>query len=87
MEIMLPNVRDIRRAGAAALDLAYVSYGQLDGFNEINLHPWDTAAGGLLVEKAGGLVSVFSGTPYSTCIPEIVASNGAFHRQVDKHLE
>lgn len=87
LEVILPNVRDIRRAGAAALDLAYVSCGRLDGFYEINLHPWDTAAGWLLVEEAGGLVSVFSGGPYSTCLPEIVASNGTLHRQLVTLLE
>lgn len=87
LETVLHNVRDIRRAGAAALDLAYVSCGRLDGFYEINLKPWDTAAGWLLVEEAGGLVSVFSGCPYSTCIPEIVASNGPLHRQLIKHLK
>jgi myo-inositol-1(or 4)-monophosphatase len=86
LETMLPNVRDIRRSGAATLDLAYESCGRLDGFYEINLKPWDTAAGWLLVEEAGGLVSIFSGCHYSTCVPEIVASNGALHRQLIKFL-
>lgn len=78
----LPRVRDIRRAGAAALDLAYVACGRLDGFYEMNLQPWDTAAGWLLVEEAGGEVSNFSGGQYSPFVPEMLASNGALHRQL-----
>ena len=82
LETMLPKVRDIRRAGAAALDLAYLSCGRLDGFYEMNLQPWDTAAGWLLVEEAGGRVTDFSGGPYSSFIPKILASNGCLHRQL-----
>ncbi|MCC6474211.1 MAG: inositol monophosphatase [Burkholderiales bacterium] len=58
---LLPRVSGIRRAGAAALDLAYVACGRLDGFWESGLKPWDMAAGALLVQEAGGLVSDFSG--------------------------
>ncbi len=53
----------IRRPGAAALDLAYVAAGRLDGFWEIGLSPWDMAAGSLLILEAGGLVSNFNGEP------------------------
>ncbi len=53
----------IRRPGAAALDLAYVAAGRLDGFWEIGLSPWDMAAGSLLILEAGGLVSNFDGDP------------------------
>ena len=53
----------VRRAGSAALDLAYVAAGRLDGFWEFNLNPWDTAAGILLVEEAGGRVTDFAGNP------------------------
>ncbi len=56
-----PQVSDIRRAGSAALDLAYVAAGRLDGFWEIGLQKWDFAAGVLLIQEAGGLVSDFSG--------------------------
>ncbi len=52
---------DIRRAGAASLDLAYVACGRLDGFWEIGLKPWDMAAGALLIQEAGGIVSDFTG--------------------------
>ena len=55
----------VRRAGSAALDLAYVAAGRLDAFWEFNINPWDTAAGYLLVEEAGGKMTGFSGQPFS----------------------
>ena len=58
---LFPLVADVRRAGSAALDLAWVACGRLDGFWEIGLSEWDTAAGALLIREAGGLVSDFSG--------------------------
>ncbi len=58
---LYPLVSDVRRAGSAALDLAYVAAGRLDGFWEIGLKEWDMAAGSLLIQEAGGLVSDFSG--------------------------
>ena len=79
MEKVLPRVRDIRRAGAAALDLAYVACGRLDGFYERELQPWDTAAGWLLVEEAGGQVSTYAGKPFSALAKEIVATNSSLH--------
>lgn len=79
LERVLPAVRDIRRAGAAALDLAYVACGRLDGFYEINLQPWDTAAGWLLVTEAGGKLSDFNGAPYSPFVPQTLATNGHLH--------
>ena len=59
--VLFPDAAGIRRAGAAALDLAYVAAGRLDGFWEIGLCPWDIAAGALLVLEAGGMVSDFNG--------------------------
>lgn len=53
---VMPFARDLRRAGAASLDLAYVAAGRLDGYFEKNLHPWDHAAGGVLVTEAGGVI-------------------------------
>ncbi len=76
---VLPKVRDIRRCGAAAVDLAYVACGRFDGFWEMDLKPWDTAAGCLLVEEAGGRVSDFLGQKYSPFKKEILASNGPLH--------
>jgi myo-inositol-1(or 4)-monophosphatase len=60
---VLPNVRDIRRAGAAALDLSWLAAGRLDGYWERGLRAWDWAAGRLLVEEAGGAVAELSGEP------------------------
>jgi myo-inositol-1(or 4)-monophosphatase len=69
----------VRRAGSAALDLACVASGRVDGFWEFNLNPWDTAAGVLLVEEAGGTVSDFSGGPFHISSREVVASNTVLH--------
>lgn len=82
MHSVLPKVQDLRRAGAAALDLAYVACGRLDGFWEMNLKPWDTAAGALLVSEAGGKLSNFSGAPFDPFFPQVIASNGHIHQQL-----
>ncbi len=72
----------VRRAGSAALDLAYVACGRLDGFWEFNLNPWDTAAGILLVEEAGGRVTDFEGGRFRLKSEEILASNGLIHEEL-----
>jgi myo-inositol-1(or 4)-monophosphatase len=72
----------VRRAGSAALDLAYVASGRLDSFWEFNLNPWDTAAGILLIEEAGGRVTDFSGNPYRLDSREILASNGKIQSEL-----
>jgi len=72
----------VRRAGAAVLDLAYVACGRFDGFWEIRLHPWDVAAGVLLVREAGGRVTDFEGGPGCLAGEFIVASNGHVHDQM-----
>jgi myo-inositol-1(or 4)-monophosphatase len=74
--------RGVRRTGSAALDLCYVAAGRLDGFWEMNLCPWDTAAGSLIVEEAGGRMSSFGGEPYQLRVPELVASNGRIHDEM-----
>ena len=66
----------VRRAGSAALDLAYVACGRLDGFWEFNLNPWDTSAGYLLVEEAGGTVTHFDGGRFTLDSRETLATNG-----------
>ncbi len=86
MRTILPKVRDIRRAGAAAVDLAYVACGRLDGFWEMDLKPWDTAAGWLLVEEAGGKVTDFAGKTYSPFYPEILAGNAMLHPLLREQL-
>ena len=72
----------VRRAGSAALDLAYVAAGRLEGFWEFNLNPWDTAAGILLVEEAGGRVSNFAGGPFRLNSEETLVSNGLIHGEL-----
>ena len=72
----------VRRAGSAALDLCYVASGRLEGFWEFNLNPWDTAAGVLIVEEAGGKVTDFHGGPFHIDSRETVASNGLVHEAV-----
>jgi myo-inositol-1(or 4)-monophosphatase len=74
------NAQALRRIGSAALDLCYVACGRFDGFWELNLGAWDSAAGALIVEEAGGLVTDFSGQPFSNYKPETLASNGLIHR-------
>jgi myo-inositol-1(or 4)-monophosphatase len=71
--------RGIRRAGSAALDLAYVAAGRADAFWELTLSPWDMAAGVVLIEEAGGTVTDFFGETNSLENGHIVASNGRFH--------
>ncbi len=66
----------VRRAGSAALDLAYVACGRLDGYWEFNLNPWDTSAGYLLVEEAGGTVTHFDGGKFTLDSREVMATNG-----------
>ncbi len=69
----------VRRAGSAALDLCNVASGRFDGFWEFNLNPWDTAAGALIVEEAGGKISRFDGSEFRIDSSETLASNGAVH--------
>jgi myo-inositol-1(or 4)-monophosphatase len=69
----------VRRAGSAALDLCNVAGGRFDGFWEFNLNPWDTAAGVLIVEEAGGRVTRFDGSPFELDSRETLASNGLIH--------
>ncbi len=85
---LLPRARAVRRAGSAAFDLCMVAEGVFDAFWELNLKPWDTAAGILLVREAGGIVSNFKDQPFSIFEPDILASNGtSLHRQLLDELE
>jgi len=72
----------VRRAGSAALDLAYVAAGRLEAFWEFNLNPWDTAAGVLLVTEACGRVSDFAGRPFKLDSREVLATNGLIHDEM-----
>ncbi len=79
---MVMNAQAVRRAGSAALDLAYVAAGRFDGFWELRLMPWDTAAGWLLVAEAGGIVTDLRGGPYQLHAPHMLASNGLIHGEI-----
>jgi myo-inositol-1(or 4)-monophosphatase len=72
----------VRDRGAGALDLCYVACGRFDGYWEIDQSPWDIAAGGLIVEEAGGSMSDFRGGPFDIYEGETVASNGRVHNQI-----
>lgn len=72
----------VRRAGSAALDLCQVACGRFDAFWEFNLNPWDTAAGVLIVQEAGGKVSDFSNKPFKIESKEVLASNGLIHDEL-----
>lgn len=84
---MLGLCRTVRRFGSAALDLAYVACGRIDGIWALKLHPWDVAAGVLLVSEAGGRVSGAEGEPYRLGDGALVASNGAIHSALVGALE
>jgi myo-inositol-1(or 4)-monophosphatase len=77
----------VRRAGSAGLDLAYVACGRLDGFWEFNLNPWDTSAGILLVEEAGGTVTRFDGSKFRLDSSEIFATNGLVKAEMQHFFE
>jgi len=78
-DAIMANVADVRRLGAAALDLAYVAAGRYDGFWEYGLHPWDVAAGWLLVREAGGYISEPDGEGHPVGSGDVLAANDHLH--------
>ena len=78
----LLSSRGVRRDGSAAIDMAYVACGRFDGFWEEGLNPWDVAAGKLLIEEAGGVVTYYDGSKFNIYKPPICASNGTIHQQM-----
>lgn len=80
------KVSDLRRAGSAALDLAYLACGRCDGFFEIGLSPWDIAAGSLLIKEAGGIITDFGGGSDYLWTGNIVAGNPAVHKKILKEV-
>lgn len=74
----------VRRLGSAAIDLCWVAAGRFDGFYEHELNAWDSAAGFLIVEEAGGKVTNLAGKPYSPFQPGIIATNGKIHDELQK---
>ena len=76
------SARAVRRPGSAAIDLAWVACGRIDGFWELFLKPWDMAAGVAIIREAGGRVTSFDGGPFNLYGTEVLASNGAIHDEM-----
>jgi myo-inositol-1(or 4)-monophosphatase len=76
----------VRRGGAASIDLAYVACGRLDGYWERGLSPWDLAAGVVLVQEAGGLVTAYNQQPFDLSSGRILATNGLIHSELSDQL-
>jgi myo-inositol-1(or 4)-monophosphatase len=83
---MMKHARSVRRDGSAALDLCYVACGRFEGFWELSLHPWDVAAGGLIVKEAGGRVTRFDGSNATIYDRECLATNERIHATVSRIL-
>ena len=81
-QAIFPQSAGVRRAGSAALDLAYVAAGRFEGFWEMSLKPWDIAAGLLLVREAGGLVTDFEGEDGCLTTGNVIAGNPKIHGQL-----
>lgn len=81
-QAFMVRTQGVRRCGSAALDLCYVACGRADAFWEWRLHPWDTAAGSLIVEEAGGKMSNFTGQPFAIHGEQTLASNGLLHGEM-----
>lgn len=82
IQAVAPQVRNLRIAGSAALHMAYVAAGRLSGFWEIGLSSWDLAAGSLLVQESGGIVTSTSGQPYHLGVRNVTASNGLIQEEL-----
>lgn len=87
LKALIPGTAGVRRPGSAALDLAYVAAGRLDGFWEFGLMPWDMAAGVLLVKEAGGLATNFAGESDSLNSGNVVAGNLKVHAEMLKRIQ
>ncbi|MEO7047479.1 MAG: inositol monophosphatase family protein [Ferruginibacter sp.] len=81
-EKLIRNGVPVRRLGSAAIDLCWVAAGRFDGFYEHKLQAWDSAAGTLLVEEAGGKVTDFTGNTFSPYQPHVLATNGKIHEEL-----
>ncbi|MCR8643045.1 inositol monophosphatase [Paenibacillus sp. N1-5-1-14] len=86
VNVISPQVRNLRVAGSAALHMAYVASGRLSGFWEIGLNAWDVAAGALLIQEAGGRVTDTDGKPYSLAVRNMLATNGLIHDEMVSEL-
>ncbi len=80
-QAFMMRTQGVRRVGSASLDLCYVACGRADAFWEWRLHPWDTAAGSLIVEEAGGKMSNFTGQTFDITGEQTLATNGLLHQE------
>ena len=87
LRVLLPNTAGVRRAGSAALDLSYVAAGRLDGFWEFGLRPWDMAAGCLIIQESGGIVTDTDGSDNFLDSGNVVTGNIKVHEQMLKKLQ
>ena len=90
LRVFLPAVQDIRRCGAASIDLSWVGGGRFDGFYETELKPWDVAGATCIIREAGGTVTHFDGTPFTFCAGgrnDVLASNSALHGEMMRLLQ
>ncbi|NEW08084.1 inositol monophosphatase [Paenibacillus sp. SYP-B3998] len=83
---LAPKVRNLRSGGSAALHMAYVSVGRLSGFWEIGLSSWDVAAGSLLIQESGGMVTDTAGRLYNLAVRNVLATNGRIHDELQQEL-
>ncbi len=83
---LIPQVRNLRIAGSAALHMAYVAAGRLSGFWEIGLNVWDIAAGSLLIQESGGRVTDTTGRSYTLDVRNVMATNGYIHEELEASL-
>ncbi|MFC1513924.1 inositol monophosphatase family protein [candidate division KSB1 bacterium] len=79
---LIMKAQAVRRDGSAALDLAYLAAGRFDGFWELKLHPWDVAAGALIVREAGGIISDFAGNEFDIKSFDVLATNEKIHKHM-----
>jgi len=86
-QFLMRKTHGVRRLGSAAVDLAYVAYGRFEGFYEYGLHPWDVAAGAIIVKQAGGMVSDFSGKGDYIFGKEIIAANNNIYDEFLNELK
>ncbi len=83
----ITRARAVRRLGSAAIDLCYVAAGRFDGFWEQKLQPWDVAAGALIVQEAGGMVTTSSGDPFRSGLGSVLATNGRIHDEMVQTIQ
>jgi myo-inositol-1(or 4)-monophosphatase len=86
LERFVKSTISLRSDGSAALDLCHIACGRLDGYWELDLEPWDMAAGALIVQEAGGMITCADGSPFSHLQRSVLASNGLLHKIMVKTL-